>query len=255
LWGSPEYPDFSKRGNPEHRVLAFGKWGTYKKLELMIEAFENVMERNPHAQLIVAGTDHPKAPGYLNTIAERYWKHPRIKFIGYVPEKEIPTLFQSTSVAVMPYTSSAGSSGIAHLASAYGVPIIASDIADCRQLVTEEGLAIEFYELGNHLQLADKLVALLEDPERLTEMALHNCSAALRMSMPEIIRQYVHAFDLQHQLNDLRLVSRARKVPRWMPLQSWLARRVAHKMARASVHSGSTVELPDPVLQPDPNQD
>src|SRR5438046_1473459 len=25
----PEYPDFTRRGNPEHRILAFGKWGTY----------------------------------------------------------------------------------------------------------------------------------------------------------------------------------------------------------------------------------
>ena len=31
----PEYPDFSLRGNPVHRLLAFGKWGTYKRLEPM----------------------------------------------------------------------------------------------------------------------------------------------------------------------------------------------------------------------------
>ena len=35
----PEFPDFARRGNPIHRILAFGKWGTYKRLELMIEAF------------------------------------------------------------------------------------------------------------------------------------------------------------------------------------------------------------------------
>jgi len=27
---------------PGHRILAFGKWGTYKRLELMIEAFQIV---------------------------------------------------------------------------------------------------------------------------------------------------------------------------------------------------------------------
>ena len=32
----PGFPDLSRRGNPEHRILAFGKWGTYKRLELMI---------------------------------------------------------------------------------------------------------------------------------------------------------------------------------------------------------------------------
>ena len=50
----PEYPDFSRRGNPEHRILAFGKWGTYKRLELMIEAFEIVSEAVPNTKLVVA---------------------------------------------------------------------------------------------------------------------------------------------------------------------------------------------------------
>lgn len=149
LWGKPEYPDLSKRGNPIHRILAFGKWGTYKRLELMLEAFEILCMQMPNVELLIGGTDHPKAQGYLKA-AERKCSHQKVKFIGYVPEKSIPQLFQSASVVAMPYTSSAGSSGVAHLACAYGVPIVASDIPDCRQLVDEEGLAIEFYQPGAH---------------------------------------------------------------------------------------------------------
>lgn len=241
LWGRPEYPDFARRGNPDHRILAFGKWGTYKRLEPMIEAFEIVYRRFPQARLIVGGTDHPKARGYMKSIEEQCWKHPMIKFLGYVPEKEIPLLFQSASVAVMPYTSSAGSSGIAHLASAYGLPIVASDIPDCRQLVEEEGMAIEFYQLGNTQSLAETLVMLLENTDRQTEMALQNVSAALRMSMPEIIRQYVRTFDLQQQLDGLKSLSRARKLPRWLPMRSWFARRATSKAFRRSLrHVGQS---------------
>ncbi|MGB2605210.1 MAG: group 1 glycosyl transferase, partial [Candidatus Sulfotelmatobacter sp.] len=61
----PEYPDFSRRGNPEHRILAFGKWGTYKRLEPMIEAFEIVAQSLPNAKLVIGGGDHPQAPGYV----------------------------------------------------------------------------------------------------------------------------------------------------------------------------------------------
>ena len=234
LWGRPEYPDFSRRGNPEHRVLAFGKWGTYKRLEVVIEAFEIVRRQIPEARLIIAGMDHPKTPGYMAGILQRYADKPEIKYVGYVAEGDIPALFQSTSVAVMPYTSSAGSSGIAHLASAYGVPIVASNIPDFRQLMTEEGLAITFCEPGNSQSLAEKLILLLESPEMLTELALQNTSAALRMSMPEIIRQYVRTFDLQQQLSGLKFVSRARKMPRWLPLRAWLVRRAARRAARDS---------------------
>ena len=228
LWGRPEQPDFYRRGNPVHRILAFGKWGTYKRLELMLEAFDLICERMPNVELVIAGTDHPKAQGYLKLI-EKQCGHGKVRFVGYVPEEGIPDLFQSSSIVAMPYTSSAGSSGVAHLACAYGVPIVASDIEDCRQLVDEEGLAIEFYEPGNAVSMAEAILTLLEDPARLQDMAFQNVSAALRMSMPEIIRQYVRTFDLQQRLDGLRSASRLRKWPRWFPMRSWVARRAAQK--------------------------
>src|SRR5207249_8250513 len=231
-----EYPDFAQRGNPDQRILAFGKWGTYKRLEPMIEAFEIVSRQDPRAKLVVGGMDHPKTPGYLESISKQYWRHPRIEFTGYIPEDKIPSLFQGTSVAVMPYSSSAGSSGVAHLACAYGVPIVASDIPDFRQLAEEEGLAIELYQAGKMKSLAATMIALLGNPERQMEMAIQNFSAALRMSMPEIIRQYLRTFNLQQQLGLLASVSRLRRLPRWLPLRPRLTRLAARRfLGRLSV--------------------
>ena len=224
LSGTPEYPDFSKRGNPGHRILAFGKWGTYKRLEPMIEALEIVARKVPNVQLVIAGTDHPKTPGYLESIAEKCRTHAHIKFAGYVAEDELGELFQSTSIAVMPYTSSAGSSGVAHLACAYGVPIVASDIPDFRQLADDEGLAIQFFKTGDVQSLAASLIEVLENPERQPEMAIQNFSAALRMSMPEVIRQYLRTFDLHRHLDLLLSVSRLRRLPRWLPMRERLLR-------------------------------
>src|SRR5947199_6749033 len=34
----PEFPDFSRRGTPVHRILAVGKWVTYMRLKIMIES-------------------------------------------------------------------------------------------------------------------------------------------------------------------------------------------------------------------------
>ncbi len=64
----PELPDFSARGNP-HRILAFGKWGTYKRLELMIEAFRVLSEKSPNTKLIVAG-GRPSASAGLHRVDE-----------------------------------------------------------------------------------------------------------------------------------------------------------------------------------------
>src|ERR1019366_8888927 len=54
----PSPPDFTKRGNPDLRVLAIGHWGTYKRLETLMKAFPMVLKKIPQARLIVAGANH-----------------------------------------------------------------------------------------------------------------------------------------------------------------------------------------------------
>jgi glycosyltransferase involved in cell wall biosynthesis len=222
----PEEPDLSNRGNPLHRVLAFGKWGTYKRLETLIDAFKRIVPQSPRVELIIAGGDHPKTPGYVTSVAERVKHNHLIRFVGYVPEGAIPNLFQTASLVVMPYTSSAGSSGVAHLACQYGLPILASDIDDFRELAEHEHVSMEFFAPNDVESLASSLVNLLRSPERLRLMARQNFSAALQMSMPQVIRQYIRSFDVQHRLKMLRTFSRLRSAARWKPTRSLLAGRL-----------------------------
>jgi glycosyltransferase involved in cell wall biosynthesis len=220
----PEFPDFSRRGDPVHRILAFGKWGTYKRLELMMEAFDLVAARLPNVKLVIAGGDHPQAAGYIDSIREQATGNPRIEFRGYVPEDALPDLFQSTSVAVMPYSSSTGCSGVAHLACAHGVPIVCADLQDFRQMAQGEDLAIQFYPPGNAQGLADCLIQLLEDPVKQQAMAAQNFSAALCMTMPNVVQKYLRQFELQKRARTLRYVSRTRRLPGWLPSKSLLLR-------------------------------
>ena len=213
----PEYPDFSRRGNPTHRLLAFGKWGTYKRLEPMIEAFDLIAKSLPNVKLVVAGGDHPRTPGYVAAMAKRFEDDPRMEFTGYVAEEEIPELFRTASVAVMPYSSAAGSSGVAHLACAFGVPIVSADISDFRQMAEEEGLAIDFYRPSDTQDLAKQVASLLQSPEQQEEMARRNFSAALRMTMPQIIHEYIRHFGIERQTKALKSMTRLRRLPRWLP--------------------------------------
>ena len=213
----PQYPDFSRRGNPHHRVLAFGKWGTYKRLESILEAFPLISERVPNAKLIIAGGDHPRTAGYVASVAQRFKGDPRVEFTGYVPEERVPEMFGSASVAVMPYSSATGSSGIAHFACAYGVPIVCADITDFREMAKDEHLAIDFYQPGNAQDLADRVAALLQSPEQQRTMAEQNFSVGLRMTMPQIISQYLRHFDRERRAVTLRRMARLRTWPSWIP--------------------------------------
>lgn len=219
----PEFPDFSRRGNPEHRILAFGKWGTYKRLELMIEAFKTIGAELPNAKLVVAGGDHPQAHGYVESMRKKHASS-SIEFTGYVHEDQLPDLFQSSSVAVMPYSSSTGCSGVAHLACAYGVPIVSADIPDFRQMAAGEELALDFYQPGDAQDLARCLIQLLTNTERQREMGAQNFAAALRMTMPTIVQKYLRHFELEQRTEALRQITRFRRMPGWVPSQSLMLR-------------------------------
>jgi glycosyltransferase involved in cell wall biosynthesis len=194
----PTPPDFSKRGNPEKRILAIGHWGTYKRLETLMEAFPMVLERVPEARLVIAGANHHQRAGYWESIRDAQPTHLPITFKGYVAEDDIPELFQTTSLLVLPYDSATGSSGPAHQACEYGVPIVSADLPDFRGMAKDEDMAIRFYEVGNARELADHMIAILTDPEFEREMAEQNFAAGVEMMMSNVVNNYLRWFRLNN---------------------------------------------------------
>ena len=160
----------------------------------------------------------------MASIAKQFASDPRVEFTGYVAEEEIPDLFRTATVAMMPYSSSTGSSGVAHLASAFGVPIISADISDFRQMADEEGLAIDFYKPSDMEDLANHVISLIESPEIQEEMANQNFSAALRMTMPQIISEYIRHFGIERHTKALKSMTRLRRLPRWLPARLFAGR-------------------------------
>jgi glycosyltransferase involved in cell wall biosynthesis len=192
----PSPPDFTRRGNPDLRILAIGHWGTYKRLETLMEAFPIVLQSVPNARLIVAGANHHTKAGYWESIQAAQPEGLPIEFRGYVPEEAIPDLFQATSVLVLPYDSATGSSGPAHQACEFGVPIVCADVDDFREMAAGEGMAIRFYEKGNAADLAKQFIALLKSPELQRQMAEHNFAAGVEMTMTSVVKNYLRWFEL-----------------------------------------------------------
>ncbi len=205
----PSPPDFSKRNNPEIRILAFGHWGTYKRLEPLMEACPAVRPMGPKAGLSGGGGNHPGRPGYWETVRAALDPGLPIEFLGYVPSADVPELFRTSSVLVMPYNSSTGSSGPAHQACEYGLPILCADIPDFRCMAADEDMAIHFFRIDDAADLAEKLTALLKAPALQREMGRRNYWAGIQMTMANIARTYLRWFELQ-QLKRLLAASRTR---------------------------------------------
>ncbi len=181
----PPAPELSDEGR--QRILAFGKWGTYKKLDDLLEAYRLLLDRGyPDLELVVAGTDNQSAPGYLAGVAESNSDLPGLRFTGYVEEDDVPKMFRDATVAVFPYTSTTGSSGVLHQAGAYGCPVVLPEIGDFVDLVAEEGFAAQTFEPANSGDLSDSLADLLDQPDLRTEIAHRNFAAACGIPLADV---------------------------------------------------------------------
>jgi glycosyltransferase involved in cell wall biosynthesis len=200
----PSPPDFTKRGNPDLRILAIGHWGTYKRLETLMTSFQVVLQKVPNARLIIAGANHHTKAGYWESMRDSQPLGMPIEFRGYVPEEAIPELFRTTSLLVLPYDSATGSSGPAHQACEYGVPIVCADIADFHGMAASEDMAIRFYKKGDAAELAEQIISILQSPEQQQQMSEQNFRAGVEMTFTSVITNYLRWFKLQQYKRSLR---------------------------------------------------
>ncbi len=190
----PPEPDYSLPKGPK-QVMAFGKFGTYKKVELMIEAVEEIRKKSEKSiEIVIAGTDSPNTPGYLQSIKERYRHVTNLRFTGYVEENQVPNIFAHSAVVVFPYTTTTGSSGVLHQAGSYGKAVVMPDLGDLGILVREEGYAGEFFNPHSVDSLAKAIEKILKDDTYRVKLGKSNYKAACALPMSEITNRYINYF-------------------------------------------------------------
>jgi glycosyltransferase involved in cell wall biosynthesis len=190
-----EKPDYSIPNGPL-QVMTFGKFGTYKKVEGMIEAVEKVRTRTGlDLEVVIAGTDNPNVPGYLANVQEVYKHIPQVRFTGYVEEEEVPTLFKESAVVVFPYTSTTGSSGVLHQAGSYGKAVVMPDVGDLALLVKDEGYKGEFFEPTSVESLANAIEAIVTNETYRVQLGKSNFKAANAYPMEKITNMYLNKFE------------------------------------------------------------
>ncbi|WP_179352113.1 glycosyltransferase [Winogradskyella vidalii] len=189
-----EEPNYSLPKGPM-QIMTFGKFGTYKKVEGMIEAVELVRAKTGlDLEVVIAGTDNPNVPGYLAKVQEDYKHVSQVRFTGYVEEHEVPTLFNESAVVVFPYTSTTGSSGVLHQAGSYGKAVVMPDLGDLALLVQDEGYRGEFFEPTSVESLASAIEAIVTDEAYRLKLSKINYNAATAHPMSQIADMYLETF-------------------------------------------------------------
>lgn len=178
------------------KVMAFGKFGTYKKVEILIEAVELIRQTNHEPiEVVIAGTDSPNTPGYLQSVQEKYAHVPGITFTGYVEESDVERIFTESAIVAFPYTSTTGSSGVLHQAGSYGKAVVMPDLGDLALLVEDEGYKGEFFNPESASSLAIAISTILDNDAYRKTIARTNYKAACSLSMDRIVEMYLQKFN------------------------------------------------------------
>jgi glycosyltransferase involved in cell wall biosynthesis len=190
----PPFPDLDAGAKP-WSVMAFGKFGTYKKVEILIEATQMLRKKlQQPIKVVIAGTDNPNCIGYLESVREQFKDMEDLHFTGYVAEEDVPRIFTDCTLTVFPYTGTTGSSGILHQAGSYGKAVVLPDIGDLSKLVKEEGYRGEFFEPENVESLASAMEKVLTNDEYRRALGEKNYLASASLPMADIADWYLLHF-------------------------------------------------------------
>ena len=191
----PKAPNYNLPEGPL-KIMTFGKFGTYKKVEILIEAVEKIRATtNRNIEIVIAGTDNPNVPGYLEGVAKKYKHVPQLIFTGYVAEEDIAGLFEESAVVVFPYTSTTGSSGVLHQAGSYGKAVVMPNLGDLSILVKEEGYRGEFFAPESTDSLAEAIKKIILNPTHRIALEHANYKAATALPMSKIVTMYIDEFN------------------------------------------------------------
>ena len=182
-------------GAPREEFLMFTAHAPYKGLAVLLEALPRVRRSLPGATLTLAGSDHPRYPGYLAAMRERMNGLAGVRWLGLQTEVELRAAYARARAVVLPYMATTGASSALHYAAAYGRPVVVSDLPDLRAMAEEEDLWVNYAPPGEPAALAEALLKLLSDPARQAAQAAHNLAVARTMTLEHTCARYVELFE------------------------------------------------------------
>jgi len=171
------------------RIVTMGKFGTYKRLETLLAAFDILREMpgNDDLQLVIGGSDHPNTPGYMDQLAKARKGDTGVTFAGYVAEEDIPAFFGDARLSVFDYLATTGSSGVLHQTASYGAVPVFPRIGDFIDICEDEGISGLNYVAQDARDMAEQMHEGSHDIERSQDLVDANRTAALGFPFESVI--------------------------------------------------------------------
>lgn len=176
------------------RLLYFGSAAPYKGLDGLLDIYQRLRAQDPAIELVVAGSDHQRFPGYFSKVRAAYGHLPGISWLENVPEENLTALFDSARVIALPYAATTGASSAALRAAAHGRPVVAYALRDLKTLAADENFEMAFVPVGDQAAFCRQLLTLLNAPEDCERIGRANVLAMQPHTLEATSQRYADLF-------------------------------------------------------------
>ncbi|MHB8587025.1 MAG: glycosyltransferase [Thermoplasmatota archaeon] len=195
--------EFPLRLAKDDFVLFVGRLVPYKGVEILLRAMAEVQRSHP-TPLLIAG----EGPARAALVAEAARLGTDVRFIGYVPDVDLPDLYGRARLTVLPSVNRQEAFGICLLESmATGTPIVASALPGVRLLAREGGVAVP---PGDPVALAAALRAVLSGATAVPAPHDLRRRVQARYSWDAIVPRFLEAYEDARLAFEDALAARAR---------------------------------------------
>jgi len=172
-------------------VLFVGRLRYYKGLDVLLEAMRSV-----EARAVIAGTGPMEAT--LRARHARLGLGDRVRFVGHIPDEEMPAWIAAADVGVLPSTHPAEVYGLAMVEMmASGVPVVCTELGTGTSFVNADGETGLVVPPNDPAALAAALGRLVENSELRAQLGAGARARAHRMFSAEgMMRELDRAYAL-----------------------------------------------------------
>jgi glycosyltransferase involved in cell wall biosynthesis len=180
---SKEYLRSKLERNEEKIILFVGTLRPVKGLKYLIEAMKIITDKSKNSRLFIVGDGEER--GYLENLVRNLNLEKYVKFVEKVPNEEVPEYMAASDVFVLPSLSEGFPVTVVE-AMASGLPIVATDVRGLSEIIKngENGFLVE---PKNSIEIAEKVLLLLEDDELRRRISRNNKEEVKRYSWENIV--------------------------------------------------------------------
>lgn len=178
--------------NEDDIILLFvGRIVREKNLEVLIRAAKKIIKEIPNVQFVIAGKG-PEEDYYKKLVNEEEVSD-YFKFLGFVPESKIYSLYKSADIFVFPSKfETQGLSGIEAMAS--GLPVVGADYLAIREIVQNDYNGVLFNPDDSD-DLVEKVLKCLSNKKKYSKNAVESAQRfSIENTTDKLLKIYNDAY-------------------------------------------------------------